>query len=444
MVSQKLQILGLVLALIGFVGIIVICGLPAWKMSAFIGANIVTFQVYWEGLWMDCVVQTTGQMQCKVYDSLLILPVHLQAARALIIIALVVGIFGIIVTIIGGKCTSFVQDESAKAKIAVTSGMIFIITGILVLIPVCWTINAIIRDFYNPALTDAQRRELGPCLYIGFGCAALLIAGGALLCSSCPPKDDTPYHVKYSQPKYTVSSSKVYVIRLLIAKYHIHNSKVRLSKMVSVGLQMLGAALGIIGWIGVIVVCALPMWRVTAFIGSNIVTSQIQWEGIWMNCVVQSTGQMQCKVYDSMLALSSDLQAARALTVISIVVGIFGILLAMAGGKCTNCVEDENSKAKVAVAAGVVFIISGVLCLIPVCWTAQTVIRDFYNPLVNQAQKRELGASLFIGWGAAALLIIGGGLLCASCPHNDKPAYTAKYSAPARSQASAPSTKDYV
>ncbi|KAK2827210.1 hypothetical protein Q7C36_018136 [Tachysurus vachellii] len=214
--------------------------------------------------------------------------------------------------------------------------------------------------------------------------------------------------------------------------------------MVSAGMQMLGAALGVIGWIGVIIVCALPMWRVTAFIGNNIVTSQIQWEGIWMNCVVQSTGQMQCKVYDSMLALSSDLQAARALTVISIVVGIMGILLAMAGGKCTNCIEDEQSKAKVAVAAGVIFIISGVLCLIPVCWTAQTVIRDFYNPLVNQAQKRELGASLFIGWGAAALLIIGGGLLCTSCPRNEKTPYTAKYSAPSRSQASAPSNKDYV
>ncbi|MCI4386549.1 hypothetical protein PGIGA_G00063680 [Pangasianodon gigas] len=214
--------------------------------------------------------------------------------------------------------------------------------------------------------------------------------------------------------------------------------------MVSAGMQILGAALGVIGWIGVIVVCALPMWRVTAFIGSNIVTSQIQWEGIWMNCVVQSTGQMQCKVYDSMLALSSDLQAARALTVISIVVGIFGILLAMAGGKCTNCVEEEKSKAKVAVAAGVVFIISGILCLIPVCWTAQTVIRDFYNPLVTQAQKRELGASLFIGWGAAALLIVGGALLCSSCPRDDTGGYTAKYSAPSRSQASAPSTKDYV
>uniref|UniRef100_A0A8B9JQR1 Claudin b n=1 Tax=Astyanax mexicanus TaxID=7994 RepID=A0A8B9JQR1_ASTMX len=213
--------------------------------------------------------------------------------------------------------------------------------------------------------------------------------------------------------------------------------------MVSAGLQMLGAFLGVLGWIGVIITCALPMWRVTAFIGSNIVTSQTSWEGIWMSCVVQSTGQMQCKVYDSMLALSSDLQAARALTIISIIVGIMGIFLAMAGGKCTTCVEDETSKAKVAVTAGVIFIVSGLLCLIPVCWTAQTIIQDFYNPMLNQAQKRELGASLFIGWGAAALLIIGGGLLCSSCPPKEKGAYTAKYSA-ARSQASAPSTKDYV
>ncbi|KAG7484840.1 hypothetical protein MATL_G00053900 [Megalops atlanticus] len=210
--------------------------------------------------------------------------------------------------------------------------------------------------------------------------------------------------------------------------------------MASAGLQMLGTALGIIGWIGAIVVCALPMWKVTAFIGQSIVTAQITWEGIWMNCVVQSTGQMQCKVYDSMLALSSDLQAARALTVISIVVGIMGILLAVAGGKCTNCVEDEGSKAKVGIASGVVFIAAGVLCLIPVCWTAHTIIRDFYNPLVVQAMKREIGASLYIGWGASALMIIGGGLLCCNCPPKDD-TYTAKYSA-ARSTASAP--KDYV
>ncbi|XP_076138856.1 claudin a [Alosa pseudoharengus] len=208
--------------------------------------------------------------------------------------------------------------------------------------------------------------------------------------------------------------------------------------MVSAGLQMGGTALGIIGWIGVIVVCALPQWRVTAFIGSNIVTSQTSWEGIWMSCVVQSTGQMQCKVYDSMLALSSDLQAARALCIISILVGIVGILLATAGGKCTNCIEDESAKAKVGIASGVVFLIAGILCLIPVCWTANTVIQEFYNPLVVSSQKRELGAALYIGWGASAMLIIGGALLCANCPKEDN--YSAKYSATPRSNA----PKDYV
>lgn len=207
--------------------------------------------------------------------------------------------------------------------------------------------------------------------------------------------------------------------------------------MVSAGFQMLGVALGIIGWIGAIVACALPQWKVTAFIGQNIVTAQTTWEGIWMSCVVQSTGQMQCKVYDSMLALAQDLQAARALLIISILVGIIGILLAIAGGKCTNCVQDESSKAKIGVAAGVIFIIGGIMCLIPVSWTANTVIKDFYNPMLGGSQKRELGAALFIGWGASALLILGGAILCANCPPKDN--YSAKYSAP---RSTAP--KDYV
>ncbi|XP_031713287.1 claudin-4-like [Anarrhichthys ocellatus] len=214
--------------------------------------------------------------------------------------------------------------------------------------------------------------------------------------------------------------------------------------MVSAGIQILGAALGILGWIGAIIVCAIPMWKVTAFIGSNIVTSQTSWEGIWMNCVHQSTGQMQCKVYDSMLALSADLQAARALTILSIVVGVLAILLSVAGGQCTNCVENASSKSKVGIAAGVMFIIAGVLCLIPVCWTAHTVIQNFYSPLLVSAQKRELGAALYIGWGAGALMLIGGGILCSNCPPKDDDSYNARYKA-ARSEASAPASgKDFV
>ncbi|XP_066501484.1 claudin-4 [Hoplias malabaricus] len=193
--------------------------------------------------------------------------------------------------------------------------------------------------------------------------------------------------------------------------------------MASQGLQILGVMLGMVGGLGTIITCALPMWRVTAFVGANIVTAQIIWEGLWMTCVVQSTGQMQCKVYDSMLALPQDLQAARAMVIISVIVGIFGILMAVVGGKCTNCMEDESAKAKACIVAGVIFLISGVLILIPVSWSASTVIRDFYNPLVFEAQRRELGASLYIGWGSATLLLLGGGLLCWNCPPKEPRSY---------------------
>ena len=197
--------------------------------------------------------------------------------------------------------------------------------------------------------------------------------------------------------------------------------------MVAGRRQLLGLALAVLGWVGRILVCALPNWKVTAFIGANIVTSQTIWEGLWMNCVTQSTGQMQCKVYDSLLALSQDLQAARALVIIAIIIGVLGILLGVIGGKCTNFVPEETQKSRVAIAAGVVLIIAGLLVLIPVCWTANTIIRNFYSPVTINAQKRELGASLYIGWASAGLLFLGGGLLCSSCPPGDENDYDVRY-----------------
>ncbi|XP_007554147.1 claudin-4-like [Poecilia formosa] len=209
--SGRKQILGMVLAFIGLLGAIIICGLPTWKVTAFIGSNIVTAQIIWEGLWMNCVIQSTGQMQCKVYDSLLVLPQDLQAARALIILAIIVAVVGVLLGVIGGKCTNFVPDEVRKSRVAVAAGVVFIIAGVLVLIPVCWTANTIIRDFYNPIMIEAQKRELGASLYIGWGTAALLFIGGGLLCATCPPKDENDYGYRYSKARSVDTNKQQYV-----------------------------------------------------------------------------------------------------------------------------------------------------------------------------------------------------------------------------------------
>lgn len=187
--------------------------------------------------------------------------------------------------------------------------------------------------------------------------------------------------------------------------------------MVSAGRHALGFSMAGVGALGVAVICGLPMWKVTAFISSNIVTAQVFWEGLWMNCVLQSTGHMQCKAYDSLLALPQDLQAARALVVVSMAVAVVAAFLGLVGGRCSNFLRrDPAGKARVAIGSGVAFMAAGVLCLIPVSWTASTLVTGFFNPQVPTGQKGELGAALYLGWVAGALLVVGGAILTSTCP----------------------------
>ncbi|XP_015684672.1 claudin-1-like, partial [Protobothrops mucrosquamatus] len=130
--------------------------------------------------------------------------------------------------------------------------------------------------------------------------------------------------------------------------------------MANGGLQMLGFILAFIGWIGIVVCTAMPQWKISSYAGDNIVTAQAIYEGLWMSCVMQSTGQMQCKVYDSILKLPGSLQATRALMVSSILLGLIGAFVAMIGMKCMKCLEDDEvKKSRMAILGGVIILISG-------------------------------------------------------------------------------------
>lgn len=160
-----------------------------------------------------------------------------------------------------------------------------------------------------------------------------------------------------------------------------------------------------------------------------------------MTCVVQSTGQQQCKRFESVLVLSSDQQAARAMTIISGLLSGLSLLILFCGADFTTCVQNEDVKPKISLVAGVGLLLSGLLLIIPVSWSAHKIVRDFNNPLVPQAQKGELGACIFIGWAAGVLLLLAGGLLCCfSRPQSGGSGGTAKYYS---NGASAPN-KNYV
>ncbi|KAK5887276.1 hypothetical protein CesoFtcFv8_015892 [Champsocephalus esox] len=165
--------------------------------------------------------------------------------------------------------------------------------------------------------------------------------------------------------------------------------------MASAALELMGFFLGLLGLLGTTVATVLPYWQISAHIGSNIVTAVANMRGLWMECVFQSTGAFQCETYNSMLALPPNLQASRALMVISVVLSILAIAMAALGMQCTLCLEGSGAvKSRVAGASGGMFLSAGFLSLIPVAWTTHEVVQTFYQPNVPTSMKFELGESL--------------------------------------------------
>ncbi|XP_066518192.1 claudin-9 [Hoplias malabaricus] len=181
--------------------------------------------------------------------------------------------------------------------------------------------------------------------------------------------------------------------------------------MATTGLQVLGLTLALTGWLGGLLVCAAPWWRVSAFAGDELVVSEVQWEGLWMSCLSQ-WGRVQCKVYDSGLALSGSAQMCRGLSVLSLALIPLALALAVCGLKCTHCLEGlPGHKARLARAGAAIFVLSAVIFLFPISWTAIVVIRDFYDPNVAPPLKRELGPAIYLGWVTVLLMLVGGAVL---------------------------------
>ncbi|XP_065713377.2 claudin-8-like [Patagioenas fasciata] len=178
-------------------------------------------------------------------------------------------------------------------------------------------------------------------------------------------------------------------------------------------LQITALIFGGVGMVGTLAATVMPQWKVSAHIGSNIIVFENIWEGLWMNCVSLMGIKLQCKFYGSILALPPTLEAFRALMCIAVILSIISFLMAIVGMKYTHRTkEDAQSISIFILAAGITFLLTGILVLIPVSWTGGIIIRDFYDPKVPTTLKRELGAALYVGWVSAALLIAAGAMYC--------------------------------
>lgn len=154
-----------------------------------------------EGLWMSCVATATGSVQCSRFKTLLGLPAHIQACRALMILSLLLGLVAVVAAILGLRCTKIGRmPERVKDRTALSAGILFILSGLLTLTAVSWYAARVVQEFHDP-LYGGVRFELGAGLYLGWASTCLALLGGAMLCCSsrrtCSPSPPPARHFSY-------------------------------------------------------------------------------------------------------------------------------------------------------------------------------------------------------------------------------------------------------
>ncbi|KAI5092627.1 claudin 15-like a isoform X1 [Silurus meridionalis] len=155
-----------------------------WKVSSFSGSIIISSRQY-ENLWHACAEGSTGIAECRDFESLLALPGFLQACRALMIVALLLGLTSMIVSILGLKCITIGSaSDQVKAKRSVAGGILFILAGLCTMTAISWYAARVVEEFKDP-FSGGIKFELGAGVYMGWGGACLSILGGGLLCCAC-------------------------------------------------------------------------------------------------------------------------------------------------------------------------------------------------------------------------------------------------------------------
>ncbi|XP_008047671.1 claudin-15 [Carlito syrichta] len=127
--STAVETFGFFVAALGLLMLGVTLPNSYWRVSTVHG-NVITTNTIFENLWYSCATDSLGVYNCWEFPSMLALSGYIQACRALMITAILLGFLGLFLSIVGLRCTN-VGDMalSRKAKLAATAGALHMLTG---------------------------------------------------------------------------------------------------------------------------------------------------------------------------------------------------------------------------------------------------------------------------------------------------------------------------
>ncbi|KAE8291128.1 Claudin-18 [Larimichthys crocea] len=147
MVPSILQNGGFVLGLIGAAALIAATAMNKWSVKDRQG-DVVTSVYTYKGLWQDCETASSGFTECRPLYGLLGFSGAFQAVRALMIVGVVLSVLGTFISVFSLSClTMNKMEESSKAKMSLTAGIMFIIAGVCGIAGASIYANQIVASF---------------------------------------------------------------------------------------------------------------------------------------------------------------------------------------------------------------------------------------------------------------------------------------------------------
>ncbi|XP_051529344.1 putative claudin-24 [Myxocyprinus asiaticus] len=181
-------------------------------------------------------------------------------------------------------------------------------------------------------------------------------------------------------------------------------------------LELLGVFFSLGAWLCSLMTTMMSQWLT---LSTELLPTERFELGLWETCVVQELGITECRPYDSLLGLPSDIRLARILMCTTVAIGLIGLLFAIPGIYLVNsCKRTETLEAKrtLKMLGGIFCFVAGILGLVPVSYIAHlTVLRFFDESVPSVVPRWEFGDALFFGWTAGCLHLVAGFLLVTSC-----------------------------
>ncbi|XP_068599678.1 claudin-3-like [Brachionichthys hirsutus] len=187
-------------------------------------------------------------------------------------------------------------------------------------------------------------------------------------------------------------------------------------------LQFLGLVAGILAWILIVAAAGLDDWRLWQVSDVPLIPSGVVWVGIWRVCFnspILPKFETCHGISISDRFAPAEIGVAQVLMMLAVISGLAANVGAASAVRMAYfSVEDRKHMRLNFLLAGILYMLTAILCLIPLLWNVSSVLRnstiDFPPEFqLSAPEGQRVGLAIGVGIAASIMMLISGMLfLC--------------------------------